>query len=1098
MAPAARSTFVVYNMHCASCVSTINGALNRLQPKPVSISISIISQTVVVERPLSLSEKSIEKALEDIGFDVEIVSSSSASYVESHEHEVDRGWFGAALERVTSFGRATPSEEDRRSKHLETCAACRDEALRVDSTTTTPLLDPESTHRELTLSINDGSPAETVVEDDRPFSVAVDSQHEDIGRAVLYITNIPSSSHLDAVSKVLKRQKWVLHAEVNTLKSTVTVEFLDRTRLEEIFDIIKDEGYDANIDEFESISSPKESASVPQQAGDLWHADYAVDGMTCSSCVASITRALVPFKWIRNVQVNLVSNSATVVFEGKDHLPEIAEAIEAHGYDANLTDWEKEGQHSTEMPSERRVLIRIDGMFCQHCPDQVIKSLEPFDQVVINRHPEISNPILDVTYTPSAPGFTIRNILGSISTASAAFKPAIYHPLTVEERSKRIIFRQRQQIINRLILSVVIAIPTFIFGIVFMTMVPSNNRFNKYLMQPFWFGRATRLQWILFALATPVYFLAADIFHYRTFIELRALWGPGSKTPVLQRFIRFGSMDMLISLGSTVAYGSSLAILIIDSLHSPSLGWDDNGSYYFDAVVFLTMFLLTGRLLEVVSKAKAGDAVTMLGKLRPSTAILIEPVGFDTTTDTSNGPTGIRQVPIDLLESGDSVRVLNGASPPGDGVITEGETKFDESSLTGESRLVSKGIGNEVFSGTVNKGAPITVKITSISGTSMLDQIVSAVREGQTRRAPIEHLADTITSYFVPIVTLLAVLTWIVWLTLGLSGALPKSYLDTPIGGWPFWSLQFAIAVFLIACPCGIGLAAPTALFIGGGLAARNGILVKGGGEAFQEASTLDCIVFDKTGTLTEGGEPAITDEDFSADPDFDAGDILHVVRKVEESSSHPLAKALVSYCNGAGIEDLGVLNIEEIAGKGMRGEYAKNGLNREILVGNEALVHDFGVSIEAGCIDRLSDWKSQGKSVILAAIKTGESGFKLAAMFAAADPIRPEARSVILALRSRGIDVWMLSGDNKMTADAVGEMVGIPASNIIAGVLPDQKADKIIYLQKSQHKRSSHGESPERAIVAMVGDGINDSPALTVADVGASLRFLYCYTLRG
>ena len=188
------------------------------------------------------------------------------------------------------------------------------------------------------------------------------------------------------------------------------------------------------------------------------------------------------------------------------------------------------------------------------------------------------------------------------------------------------------------------------------------------------------------------------------------------------------------------------------------------------------------------------------------------------------------------------VRIAQGASPPCDGTVIEGKTRFDESSLTGESKLVKKHPGDEVFSGTVNKEAPITIRITGVPGSSMLDQIVRAVREGQTRRAPMERVADSLTAYFVPLVTLIAITTWVVWLALGYSGTLPQNYIGDYAGGWVAWSLQFAIAVFVVACPCGLALAAPTALFVGGGLAAGHGILVKGGGEAFEKASQLDCV----------------------------------------------------------------------------------------------------------------------------------------------------------------------------------------------------------------------------------------------------------------
>jgi len=560
---------------------------------------------------------------------------------------------------------------------------------------------------------------------------------------------------------------------------------------------------------------------------------------------------------------------------------------------------------------------------------------------------------------------------------------------------------------------------------------------------------------------------------------------------------------MLMSLGTSIAYISSVAQLIAAGAHPPLV--PDNNAFYFDSVVFLTLFLLIGRLIEAYSKSKTGDAVTMLGKLRPTEALLVEARTSSQETLTGDQPATetVTQVNVDLLEFGDIVKVLHGGSPPCDGTIVQGETKFDESSLTGESRLIKKIKGDQVFSGTVNKNTPVSIEVTGVAGSSMLDQIVRAVREGQTRRAPMERIADTLTGYFVPFVTLIAIVTWIIWLSLGYSGTLPEDYLGLDAGGWVIWSLQFAIAVFVVACPCGLALAAPTALFVGGGLAAKYGILVKGGGEAFEKASRLDCIVFDKTGTLTVGGEPVVTDfQPLPVDSTFgDESIILGLVKSLEENSSHTVAKALVSFCKAKEANDQGLENVEEVAGKGMKGTFETRATNEqaEILIGNELLLLDDAVPVPPSAQSTLGQWKSEGRSVALAAVRISHpqavdgtaSIWQLAAIFAISDPIRPEAPGIIKAIQKRGTDVWMLSGDNQITANAIGAQVGIPSTNIIAGVLPSQKADRIQYLQKSLKARiSSLGKehAQKRALIAMVGDGINDSPALTTADVGIAI----------
>jgi len=810
--------------------------------------------------------------------------------------------------------------------------------------------------------------------------------------------------------------------------------------------------------------------------------------MTCSSCVGTITKAVQQLEYVGTVEVNLVSNSATVVFKGEEHLTSIKQAIEDVGYEASLDDLVNLDE-SRKTHIQRTVAIQVVGMYCSHCPPRISDALDKSfgEKVQVESPPTISDPILRISYIPQAPDFTIRQIIASIAAVDAAFEPFIYHPPSLEQRSQKMRAREQRRILLRLALSIVVAIPTFIVGIVLMNLVDSRSPSRQFIMEPMWAGRVSRAEWALFIMATPVYFFAADVFHVRAFKELRAMWRPRSTTPLLRRFYRFGSMNMLISLGTTIAYFSSIAELALAATQTTDTASMAASSSYFDSVVFLTMFLLIGRFLEAYSKAKTGDAMTLLGKLRPTEAILIDPI----RSRLQPAEPTTHKTPVDLLDVGDTVKIVHGASPPSDGTIVEGEAKFDESSLTGESRLVAKDVGDGVFAGTVNKGGPISVRISNVSGTSMLDQIVRVVREGQARRAPIERVADAITSHFVPLVVLIGVSTWIIWLALGLSGSLPASYRDTNVGGWPLWSLQFSIAVFVIACPCGIGLAAPTALFVSGGLAAQHGILVKGGGEAFQEASGLDCIVFDKTGTLTEGGEPTVTGyECLSAD---DEKTVLGMVQRLEDSSSHPVGKALVAFCETREAESISVNHITEIPGKGMRGMFMPNSQDQqevEILLGNEALM--FGPHVTA----TLDVWKEQGKpvalfamSVPLQSLATSEADTRrtLSAVFAVSDQIRPESASVVQALQSRGIEVWMLSGDNLTTARAIGRMVGISEGNVIAGVLPDQKGEKIRHLQQTLvcKGRRSAGK---RATVAMVGDGINDAPALTIADVGIAI----------
>ena len=890
--------------------------------------------------------------------------------------------------------------------------------------------------------------------------------------ALVTIGGMTCSSCSAQVTEALKSLPWVRSADVNLLSNCATVGFKGEERSKEICAAIEAIGYDATLEHVTAI--------VPTAASSedsLWRASYAVGGMTCSSCVATVTNALKAHDWIQDAVVNLVSHEAIVIFSGRNHTDEISETIEDAGYEARLV--RIDNSKSPTQPSERTVLLRVEGIYCEHCAFNIRTALRSLGhEITIGKAPSIQDPIIKLTYTPDAPDFTIRHIMTAIASADAAFKLSIFHPPTLEERARDMQLRERRRLLYRVIFSIVVAIPTFIIGIVLMSLVSSRHPARQYLMSPL--SGVSRAQWGLFVMATPVYFFAADVFHRRALTELYSLWRKGSRTPIARRFYRFGSMNMLISFGTSIAYFSSIAELTIDATRRTSTS-PANGSFYFDSVVFLTMFLLIGRLIEAYSKAKSGEAVALLSKLRPTEAVLIEGINSET-------------IDVDLLEAGDTIRISHGTSPACDGVVTAGDRAlFDESSLTGESKQVSKKVGDEVYAGTVNRGEPISIRISKTAGTSMLDQIIQVVREGQTKRAPIERVADILTSYFVPVITLLAMMTWFIWLGLGLGGILPRDWLDVETGGWPFWSLQFAIAVFIVACPCGIGLAAPTALFVGGGLAASHGILVKGGGEAFQEASSLDIVVFDKTGTLTQGGDCIVSDHRFLLDDEKNDPRQLAALKALEEQSSHPIAKALVTFCKSSETPDIQVSDLQEIPGKGMKGTFAsatEKDMTLDLIAGNESLMNTHNVQIPLSASETLSTWKGQGRSVVLVAsrlinpeLSNLDSQFQLICIFALSDPIRPESSLLISSLHRRDINTWLLSGDNPTTANAVGASVGIPADHVIAGVLPDQKADKINYLQRSQP-----GNNGKRATVAMVGDGINDAPALTAADVGIAV----------
>ena len=1055
-----KTLVLVRNLHCPSCVSNIEESLRSLSPAPDSISTSIVSQTVTICHTGALPRREIMDALVDVGFEIEKVSTGDGDGEDDIMQDEARTSSSYSREcRRNSWASAKLNGKMECQKHIDNCDMCR---------------------------------AEVAASRASLAGVHVESEPQTLVTATLSVSGMTCSSCVTTISECLNAFPWVESASVNLITASTQVVFWGPNHLSAVVEAIENLGYDAEVNSCDSLETASAASTTPA----MWRGSFAIEGMTCTSCVVTISEALKKLDWVEDVAVNLVVGSATVEVRDRGRLNEVTGILENLGYGSNLDSIEAAGaSHGDEQVArERKVTIHVDGMHCSSCPGRILHMMENTygDRVHLDEPIALNEPYLKISYTPHAPDFTVRHILQSISELDNSFTVSIFHPPTLEERSRQIHRHHKNLILRRLILAFTAAIPNFVIGVVYMNLISKDNAGRRYLMEPMWSGTAKRVDWTLFFISTPVYFLAADFFHRRALIGLWSIWQPGSRTPFSRRFYRFGTMDLLVSLGVTVAYFASIGVLAVDASQpapQDGEGAEESEASYFDAVVFLTMFLLAGRLIEAYSKAVAGDALSMLGKLRPTSAILI------------GEPGGVATVPVDRLEFGDVVRIAHGSSPPFDGVVTEGTSQFDESSLTGESSMVPKHVGDEVFSGTINKGAPIAIRITRASGNSMLDQVIAAVREGQSRRAPMERFADILTGYFVPAVTYLTVIVWLVWLTLGLSGSLPEAYLDVDVGGWPFWSLKFAVAVFVIACPCGIGLAAPTALFVGGGLAAKHGILVKGGGEAFQEASQLDCIVFDKTGTLTQGGEPAIAEHKifFSENQ----ADIIGAVKKLEESSSHPLARATANFCANDIAGEVITTHIEEVSGKGMKGSFTSGGPAArffDIIVGNEALMTSHGIVIKEENEKPLDVWKGRGESVVLIGVKwqaPEESEWKLWAMLAASDPLRPEAKRVVAAFQELHIQTWMISGDNPRTAGAVAEKVGIPAQNVIAGVLPEQKAERVKYLQGSLHKMRRGGlfgmgkpeeDLTKRAVIAMVGDGINDSPALTRADVGIAI----------
>ena len=543
---------------------------------------------------------------------------------------------------------------------------------------------------------------------------------------------------------------------------------------------------------------------------------------------------------------------------------------------------------------------------------------------------------------------------------------------------------------------------------------------------------AFQLNVLLWAMATPVQFWAGAVFY-------RSAWGAIKH--------RTANMNTLVAVGTTVAYVYSTALTFFGGffseahlLHANS-AFNHNTAVYFDASAMIIALVLLGRLLEARAKGQTSDAIRKLLGYRPASARVVR-----------NGE--VVEIPIAEVVTGDTVVVRPGEKLPVDGEIIEGMSVVDESMLTGESLPVEKATGAPVYGGTVNTTGSFRYIATKVGQGTVLARIIRMVEEAQGSRAPIQRLVDVVASYFVPVVIVVAAVVWATWFFFGPEPALAIAILNT-------------VAVLVIACPCAMGLATPTAIMVGMGKAAERGILIRNA-EALERICKVHTVVLDKTGTLTEGNT-RVTDV---APLGLPESRVLALASSAEQDSEHPLARAVVAEAKERGLELEPVSRFQALPGHGVLAQV--NG--HEVVLGNLALMRDRGTRVD-DVEGQASEIARQGKTPVFVAVDGSVSG-----IIAVADTVKVGAREAVESLHSLGLQVVMLTGDHRSTAEAVAKEVGIGEGprggndRVMAGLLPDQKLEQIRRLQA------------EGKIVAMVGDGINDAPALAQSDVGIAI----------
>lgn len=528
------------------------------------------------------------------------------------------------------------------------------------------------------------------------------------------------------------------------------------------------------------------------------------------------------------------------------------------------------------------------------------------------------------------------------------------------------------------------------------------------------------LNWIQLGLATPVVLWAGWPFFERAWASIRH---------------RSPNMFTLIALGVGAAYLYSVAATAAPDLFPAGFQMNGQVMPYFETAAMVTVLVLLGQVLELRARHQTGAAIRRLLGLAPKTARLVGPDGQE------------KDVPVELVQADDRLRVRPGEKIPVDGVVAEGHSSVDESMLTGEPLPVEKELGAKVFGGTVNGTAGFVMRAEHIGTGTLLARIVQLVGEAQRSRAPVQRQVDQVAAYFVPAVLLVAVLTFAGWTLWGASPRLAHGLIN-------------AIAVLIIACPCALGLATPMAIMVGMGKGAENGVLFRNA-EALERLHQANTLVVDKTGTLTEGKPQVVAIDPASG---VTADELLRLVASLERGSEHPLAAAIVRAAEARGLGLTEARAFQSITGKGVRGQVD----DRMVLLGNAAFLAENGVAAQ-GLQPQVEGRQQEGQTVVLAAVDGQPAG-----LLAIADPIRSSTEEAIQVLHAEGLRIIMLTGDSRTTADAVARKLGI--DEVIAEVLPDQKAAAVKRLQQEGH------------IVAMAGDGINDAPALAQADIGLAL----------
>ena len=716
----------------------------------------------------------------------------------------------------------------------------------------------------------------------------------------------------------------------------------------------------------------------------LYNETLPIEGMTCASCVGRVEKALKKVEGVENAEVNLATENAMISSSQPLDLIAATKAVERAGY---------------KVLASQPIELSIEGMTCASCVGRVekaLKKVEGVQQANVNLATERA--------------WVQGNAQVQSSDLIQAVKKAGYTAKQIEQNAR---VRQdkkateQQQLKRDLMISLILAVPVFILEMG-SHMIPA---FHMWVMD----NIGTQQSWLIqFVLTTLVLIFPGRRFYQK---GIPALWRLAP------------DMNSLVAVGTLAAYSFSLVATFI-----PQVLPEGTVNVYYEAAAVIVSLILLGRYFEAKAKGRTSQAIQHLVGMQAKTARVHH-----------NGQ--VTEVPIAEVTTETIVEIRPGERVPVDGEVVEGQSYIDESMITGEPVPVKKQVGDQVVGGTVNQNGTLNFRVTAIGESSVLAQIIRMVEQAQGSKLPIQALVDKVTMWFVPMVMLLAMLTFIVWFIFGPDPALT-------------FSLVNAVAVLIIACPCAMGLATPTSIMVGTGRGAEMGVLFRKG-EALQALQEVQVIAVDKTGTLTEG-KPTLTD--FYVQQGFEREQVLRIVASVEAKSEHPIALAIVQAAEQQNISLLPITTFHSVTGFGIKAEVE----GQAVHIGADRYMQQLGLDVTP-FKDEAAHLGQEAKTPIYVAIDQ-----KLVAIIAVADPIKDTTYAAIAGLHQLGLKVAMITGDNRHTAQAIAAKLHI--DQVIAEVLPDGKVDAICQLQQ-QYGR-----------VAFVGDGINDAPALAQADVGLAI----------